>query len=43
LKALAELSDTWSENSIRESLSGLEPHLAGVFAQAMRPTGVGHL
>ena len=43
LAALAGVGDVWQEDSIRESLNGLQPHLNAVFSQPMRPTGVGQL
>ena len=43
LAALAGVGDLWQEESIRESLNGLQPHLNAVFSQPMRPTGVGYL
>jgi hypothetical protein len=40
LTALGGVGDAWGENSIRESLQGLEVHLESVLAQPMRPTGI---
>lgn len=40
LGALSQVSDVWGDVSIRESLGVLDPHLKGVFATRMRPTGI---
>jgi hypothetical protein len=40
LGALSQISHVWADVSIRESLEVLNPHLKGVFATRMRPTGI---
>ncbi|KAG6856339.1 hypothetical protein H0H87_005457 [Tephrocybe sp. NHM501043] len=40
LMGLARFAELWEEDSIRESLGVLEPHVEGVFAMQMRPTGI---
>jgi hypothetical protein len=41
LNALAAVGGLWEEISIQESLIHFLPHLEGVFASPMKPTGVG--
>lgn len=36
---LARFAELWDEDSIAESLGVLEPHVEGIFAMKMRPTG----
>jgi hypothetical protein len=40
MRALGGVGDAWEEDSIHESLMGLEPHLRAIFEQPMRPTGI---
>ncbi|KAG5724949.1 Transcriptional protein swt1 [Termitomyces sp. T112] len=39
LMGLARFAEVWEEDSIGESLGVLEPHVEGIFAMRMRPTG----
>ncbi|KAG6873743.1 hypothetical protein C0995_011562 [Termitomyces sp. Mi166 len=39
LMGLARFGEVWEEDSIGESLGVLEPHVEGIFAMEMRPTG----
>ncbi|KAG6911198.1 hypothetical protein DXG01_003065 [Tephrocybe rancida] len=40
LMGLARFGEAWEEDSIGESLGVLEPHVEGIFAMQMRPTGI---
>ncbi|KAG6869287.1 hypothetical protein C0993_000040 [Termitomyces sp. T159_Od127] len=39
LMGLARFAELWEDDSIGESLGVLEPHVEGIFAMKMRPTG----
>ncbi|KAG6821614.1 hypothetical protein H0H93_000123 [Arthromyces matolae] len=40
LTGLARFAEVWDDDSISESLGELEPHVEGIFAMKMRPTGI---
>lgn len=40
VKSLDSVGRVWDEQAIRESVQVLQPHLAGVFALHLRPTGI---